>query len=190
MDTDKIVKGFEIIYPLSDALKEHLSTILQEREIPRKKYLLKAGHICRNIYFVESGLLRGYYAVESKEYSSQFMREGNVCMAPQSFFSQTVSQENIHAIEHSRLYGIEYRDLQDIYRNFPEFHFVMRAIIEDGYQLVDKCLSVVRMHSAYERYDWFKERFPELVKRVSAKYLSSYIGFSEVMLSNIKCGKK
>ena len=35
------------IYPLSEGLEQHLSAILKLKELPRKTYLLKAGHLCR-----------------------------------------------------------------------------------------------------------------------------------------------
>ena len=75
------------IYPLSHGLEDHLTAILRLKELPRKTYLLKAGHVCRNICFIKSGLLRCFYLRDNNEVSSWFMKEGDVIVS-ESFFNR------------------------------------------------------------------------------------------------------
>lgn len=186
---EKLLLYLESIYPLSDGLKQHLASILKVKELPRRTYLLKAGHVCRNIYFIDSGLLRCFYLKDDHEVSSWFMKEGNVIISIESFYEQRQSYESIQALEDSVLYYIEYTELQNIYRNFLEFNFTARVLTERYYTLWAQQLYGLRMQQAHERYAWLLENFPELVLRVPAKYIASYLGISEVTLSNIK-GKK
>jgi hypothetical protein len=44
----------------------------------------------------------------------------------------------------------------------------------------------IRMRSAAERYDWLMNNYPELILRVPAKFIASYLDITEVTLSKIK----
>lgn len=174
------------IHPLSDLLARELSGQLQYMELKKKDYLLKAGRVCRNICFIEKGLLRCYYQRDAHEVTSWFMREGDVMISIESFFLQKESYESIQALEDAVLYYISYDVLQHIYRSFPEFNFIGRVLTEKYYTLWAQQLYALRMQQAGERYQWLMNHHPELVLRVPAKYIASYLGIDETTLSRIK----
>ena len=174
------------IHPLSPELEWHLQHALKERKVAKKQFLLKAGHICRDISFIEEGLLRCFYLKDDMEVCSWFMKEGDVIASVISFFNQTPSYESIQAIEDSVVYSIEHRDLEYIYRNYPEFNYVGRVLVQKYYMLSEQRLYSLRMQRSQERYDYLLEHHAELVLRVPAKYLASYLGITEVTMSKIK----
>lgn len=174
------------IQPLSEGLLQELARQLQHMHLPRKQYLLKAGRVCRHIYFVDEGLLRCYYEYNSHDVSSWFMREGDVIISIESFYEQKESYECIQALEDCSLYYISYESLQEIYRSFPEFNFIGRVLTEKYYTLWAQQLYALRMQQASERYKWLMDHHPELILRVPAKYIASYLGIDETTLSRIK----
>ena len=184
-----LLRYLRSIHPLSEALRDHLEDIVKEKKLARKDYLLKAGQICSNIYFIEKGLLRSYYFKGEKEISSWFMKEGDICIAVESFFTQQYGQENIQALEDCVVHYISYEDLQRIYRDFGEFNIIGRILVERCYLLTVQRITAMWMQRAHDRYDWLANQFPDLLQRVPAKYLASYLGITEVMLSNIKSGR-
>jgi CRP-like cAMP-binding protein len=177
------------IHPLSEALRDHLEDTLKEKKLARKDYLLKAGQICGSIYFVEKGLLRSYYVSDGREISSGFMKEGDVCISAESFFTQKHSRENIQALEDSIVSSISYEELQRIYRDYKEFEKIGRILTEKCYLLSVQRMSGMWMQKSETRFRWLSKYFPDLLQRVPAKYLASYLGMTEVTLSAIK-GKK
>jgi CRP-like cAMP-binding protein len=183
---EQLFQFLESIQPMSDALREHLSKILKFKELGRKEMLLKAGHICRQICFVESGLLRCFYIKGETEICSWFMKEGDVLISIESYYDQKPSYESIQALEDSVLYYIDYSELQFIYREFPEFNFIGRVLTEKYHKRWAQQLFGLRMQQAPERYKWLLANFPDLILRTPAKYLASYLGITEVTLSNIK----
>jgi CRP-like cAMP-binding protein len=183
---ERLLQFLESIHPLSALLKEHLTLILKVKELPKKQMLLKAGHICRMICFVERGLLRCYYSVGDTEISSWFMKEGDVIVSIESFYKQKESYESIQALEDCTLYYIEYNELQHIYKEFPEFNFIGRVLTEKYYTLWAQQLYALRMQHAQERYNWLLDGYPDLILRVPAKYIASYLGITEAHLSVIK----
>jgi CRP-like cAMP-binding protein len=174
------------VHPLSTALTEHLSQVIRHRQLQRKDYLLRAGHICRHLYFIESGLLRCFYLKRETEICSWFMREGDVIVSIESFLKQQESYESIQVLEDCSLYSIGYNDLQFIYKNFPEFNFTGRVLLEKYFIQWTQQLYGLRMQQAADRYQWLLTNHPDLILRVPAKYLASWIGISDVMLSKVK----
>lgn len=182
----KLLGFIDTIYPLSEPLKEHLYSVFKQKALRKKEYLLKAGHVCRHIYFIENGLVRCFYLKDDIEVSSWFMKGGDVIASVESFFSQTPSYESIQALEDTTVFYLEHRELEAIYRKFIEFNFVGRILLQKYYMLSEQRLYSLRMQRSQERYDYLLEHHPELILRVPAKYLASYLGITEVTMSKIK----
>lgn len=174
------------IYPLSDNLVEYLAKNLKTKYLSKKDFLLKKGHVSRDICFINAGLLRCFYLIDDKEVSSWFMKEGDVIVSVESFFKQTTSYESIQALEDCVLHYITYDELQYLFRNFMEFNFVGRVLIEQYYTLSEQRLYSIRMQRAHDRYAYLLDHHTHLIQRVPSKYLASYLGITEVTLSNIK----
>jgi CRP-like cAMP-binding protein len=123
---------------------------------------------------------------DGHDISSWFMKEGDVIISVDSFFQQKESYESIQALEDTTIHYISYAELQDIYRRFSEFNFIGRVLTERYYMQSEQRLFSIRMMRSQERYDYLMEHHPELVLRVPARHLASYLGLTEVTLSKIK----
>jgi CRP/FNR family transcriptional regulator, anaerobic regulatory protein len=186
---EHLLHFLEMVHPLSDGLKVHLSQILKEKHLEKREYLLKSGHISRRVCFITNGLLRCFYAKDDIDVSSWFMKEGDVIFSVESFLTQKPSYESIQALEDTAVLYIDYDELQYIYKTYPEFNYIGRVLTEKYYVLSEQRVYSLRMQRSQERYDYLLENHPELILRVPAKYLASYLGITEVTLSKIK-GKK
>ena len=174
------------IYPLSENLVAYLNVNLKTRLLTKKEFLLKKGHISRDICFINKGLLRCFYLIDEKEVCSWFMKEGDVIVSVESFFNQIKSYEFIQALDDCILHYITYDELQYIYHHFPEFNFVGRVVIQQYYTLSEQRLYSMRMQRSVDRYAYLMKHHAELILRVPSKFLASYLGITEVTLSNIK----
>ena len=183
---ERLLQFLQSVHPMSPELIEYLAGAIQMKELCKKEILLKAGHICRNIYFIEKGLLRCFYIKGNNEVCSWFMKEMDVIVSIESFYLRTTSYESIQALEDCVLYYISYEDLYHMYRTYPEFNWTGRELTQNYYILWAKQLYGIRMQQAPERYLWLLENHPDLILRVAAKYLASWLGITEVMLSKIK----
>lgn len=183
---EKLLRFLNSFHGLSPELQAQLTVSIKSKAVSKKNFLLKAGHICRQLCFIEKGLFRSYYLKNELEVCSRFMREGEVIVSVRSFFRQQPSEECIQALEDCELLCIDYSDLQYICRHFPEFHFFTRLLTEQYYTNSEQLLAALRMQRSHERYAFLMEQFPELIRRVPSKYLASYLGITDVTLSNIK----
>lgn len=183
---ETIVKQFNTIYPLSDNLKSRLRKRLKEKYIYRQQYLLHSGHVCLNMYFIKYGLLRGFNDKGTREFSSRFMKEGDLCIAPQSYFTQSPSSEAIVSMEDSLVYYLPYQEVEDMRYRFPEFNFILFILLIKDYLAIDQCLSTIRTHAVAERYAWLIDNQQWLLKSIPAKHLATYLGMADATLSRIK----
>jgi len=171
---------------MSFGLREHIANTLKSKAFTRKDYLLKAGHVCRNIYFIERGLCRCFYMKNDIEVCSWFMQEGDVIVSVESFFDQVDSYESIQALEDTTVHYISFQDLEFIYKNFIEFNFIGRVLLQKYYKMSEQRLHSMRMQSAAERYQYLLRHYPEIVLRVPASDIASYLGITKETLSRIK----
>ena len=114
------------------------------------------------------------------------MKEGDVIVSIESFYDQQKSYESIQAIEDTELFFIDFDELEYAYREFTEFNFIGRVLTIKYLKLWSRQLYSLRMRSAAERYEWLMEHYPELILRVPAKFIASYLDITEVTLSKIK----
>lgn len=177
-------------HPLTDPLREELCRILKRKTFSRKSFLLKAGHISRNIYFIERGLVRCFYLLAERDISAWFMKESDVIVSVNSFFCQDVSAEYIQALEDTVVYYISYEELEDLYYRFPSFNVNGRKILSHYYCLSERRAISMRSLKAKERFSYLLSHQPELLQRVPRKYLASYLGITEATLSHINSNKR
>lgn len=183
---EQLLEYLHSIHPISESLLEYLSLNLKEKKLKKKDFLLKKGHVNKEICFVHSGLLRCFYMIDDKEVSSWFMKEGDVIISVESFFTQKESFESIQAVEDCELYYITYEELQFVYQHYAEFNFIGRVLTERYYCLSEQRLYSMRMQRAPDRYLYLLKHHAELILRVPSKYLASYLGIAEPTLSTIK----
>ena len=183
---EELLHNLSTIHPLSPEVIEYFRIHLKTRKLNKKNFLLKIGRVSEEIFFINQGLVRCFYLIDDKEVSSWFMKEGDVMISVESFFKQSISYESIQAVENSVVHYITYSELQHLYKNFSEFNIIGRVLTERYYTLSEQRLHSMRLKKARDRYLFLLKYHPELILRVPSKYLASYLGVTEVTLSNIK----
>lgn len=183
---ETLLHYLQAIHPLSPGLVDFLQQTLKVKELLKRDYLLRAGHVCQKICFIQKGLLRCFNIMGEHEVCSWFMKEGDVIVSVESFYGQKESYEAVQALEDCLLYYITYSELQYIYRTYPEFNFIGRVLTEKYYCLSERRAYSLRMQRAQQRYTYLLEHHPELLLRVPAKDLASYLGITRVTMSKLR----
>lgn len=177
---------FNNIYPLPESFWNELSGNISERSFKRKTKLLLEGDICTEIHFIVQGMARAWYYKGEEEITSWFMKEDDIIISVESFFSQKQSMENIELLEDSTLISLPFNTLQVLYSKYLEFNFVGRVLTERYYMLSEERLYGLRMRTGDERYNILSCSHPEIFQRVPLKYIASYLGMRPETISRIR----
>jgi hypothetical protein len=106
--------------------------------------------------------------------------------SPESFFTQTASNERVIAVEDCEIWVITWGELQETYRLFPIFNLNGRLLTEKYYVQNLKLTDFMKRYTAKEKYAILLDTDEELTWRCPAKYLASYLNVNTTTLSTIK----
>lgn len=181
-----IINIINSIYPLDE---KHLQLLLKEmRQVsfPEKHLLFRAGQICPTAYFIEKGVVRGYYEDKDKEVTLCFGMEGDVILSYNSYINNTPGYENMMLLEDSILYAFETDALQSLFNTHAALANWGRKLAELELIKTEKRFMDMLSRSAAERYNELMQQMPSLLQRVQLGYIASYLGITQVSLSRIR----
>lgn len=173
-------------WPLPEACLAYLRKVIKVRTIKKDEFLLTAGQVCTNLYFIRKGLLKCFYIVHQRDVSDWFFGEAETVVSIDSFYDQAPSADYIQALEDSELFYIAYEELNYLYRNFIEFNVIGRVLTNKYLRIWHRQARNIRMLTAEERYLFFMKTQPELINRVPVQDLASYLDMSRETLSRMR----
>lgn len=145
-------------------------------KVKKGEILQRKGDLNAKVYEVVSGLLRSYSIDEQgKEHIYMFAPE-NWILAD-SHFEDTPADLFIDVLEDAELIVVE-RKINDSI-NHQEKLLRRMAVLQ-------KRVIMLMSASAFERYEYFIETYPEIVQRVPQKMIASYLGITPESLSRVK----
>lgn len=181
-----IKKAFNNILRIPDHEWLIFESILKPVEFKKNDYVLKQGHICKGIYYLEKGVVRTYFLKEGKEFNKAFNFDNEFLREIESLSNNTPSVNYIQALEDSRLIFIDKHKLTDLYQSSSFFQTLGRKILEQLAITEQKYASLLAAHSPKDRYLQILKEKPEMITRVPLQHLASYMGISRESLSRIR----
>lgn len=176
----------DAIQPISPALTQALAATVRRETLPARHLLLRPGEVARRVYFLETGLVRGYTLLHGREVSSWFMQAGDFVISILSFFTQQPSAEYLELLEPAVVHSLTHHELQQLYRDFPEFNYVGRQLVEKYYVLSEQRAQNLRSRTAAERYELLLRDFPTVFQRVALQHIASHLGMAPETLSRLR----
>jgi CRP-like cAMP-binding protein len=183
---EQLLAYLNSVCPLSESLRERLLDVTRRRVVQRKEFLLRAGEVCRHLYFIETGLLRCYYLKDEVEVTEWLMKEDDLVTAVESFYPQAESQVYIHALEKCVLYYISFEDFETVINEEPAFVYIAWKLTVKYLIFYTQQLHNIRLLSARERFQFLKDTNPDLIRRVPVTYLASYLDMLRETLSRTR----
>lgn len=174
------------ILPISSDLETELNSISKIVSVAKNTILVNERERCRNLYFIQKGLMRGYYYDENKEITHWFAQEAEFATSFYSFITGETSPETIETLEDCDLIQISYSHLQDLYKKFPETERLGRIITEKYYIKLEERFLNQRIRSAKDRYLALMEKNPGLLNRAALGQIASYLGIAQETLSRVR----
>ena len=187
MTKDNLIRFVRDVLPMPLVKAEQIVESFTSREVLKNHYILKEGSVCRESYFIESGLMRAYtHDLDGNDVTTAFYSSGQVAADIFSFFKQVSSRENIQALTDCSGWYITYEEMQVSFHSIPEFReFGRMKLINDYGLLKQRMLSMVQ-ETAEERYANLIRSNPEIFISAPLKHIASYLGITDTSLSRIR----
>ena len=174
---------------LTEDEADYFISLLKQRTLRRREFLLKSGDIARHETFVVKGLLRAYTVDKSGyEHVAMFASEGWWISDLYSFLTQTPGSQNIDALEDSEVLQIEKRDLEKLYLEVPKFDRFFRILLQNAFVANQQRILASISQTAEEQYLAFVKKYPSLEQRVPQHQVASYLGITPETISRIRRG--
>ncbi len=174
------------IISVSSSLESELNSVSKTIKVTKGDHVIEIDHRCENLFFINKGLVRGYYFDKGKEITNWFAQENEFATCFYSFIAQKSSFENVQAIEDCELVKFSYSALQNLYTKFPETERIGRIITENYYIKLEERILNLQFKAAKERYDKLLSSKPSLLQRVPLGQIASYLGITQETLSRIR----
>ncbi len=183
----ELQKILEELIGLTNNEYENFSAKLKRKKYSAKTLIVKESTIARNIYFIESGLLRAYHLRDGKEITTYFACDKQFISIFSSFITQSVSLEFLEAIEDSIVHELSYESLLQLYSESSKFEKLGRILAEKNYLCILGRTLVMQTKTAKEKYLDFIENYDmKIVQRVPQHQIASFLGIAPESLSRIR----
>lgn len=183
---EQLFKHLNHFYSLSSAAQQALEDHFEEAVFSKGDYLLTEGKVCRHMYFVQQGGLRGFYNLDGKEITHWFGFENDFVTSFHSFITQEPAVENLQLLEGSVLWAISKDTLNRLFVQHHEIETLVRIVYEKYYIRLEERYVNAQFRTASERYADLLAQRPHIIERVPLGYIASYLGISQETLSRIR----
>lgn len=182
-----ILKNISRHIDLSPNEEKYFLSILKQRSLRKRQYLLQAGDVCRYENFVTKGCLRAYTVdQEGEEHIAMFAMEDWWISDLYSFLTGTPATQHIEAMEESEVLQIEKDDLEKLYIEIPKFDRLMRLLLQNAFVATQQRILASISQTAEEQYLNFIKKYPALEQRVPQHQIASYLGITPETISRIR----
>lgn len=187
MDKALILTSVSKHIQLTKKEEEFFVSLLQEKKLKKKQFLVHEGEFNKFTAFVIKGCLRSYSIDRNGfEHIIQFAPPGWWIADIYSVISKQPGKLNIDALEDSEMFILYREDQEKLFEKVPKFERFFRILTENSIAANSHRLIDYMGLTAQERYFTFCDRYPMLMKTLPQKQIAAYIGVTPEFLSKIK----
>ena len=156
-------------------------------QLEPQQALSEAGVVADRLGFVVQGLIRKLHLTErGKRLVRGFGGPGSVVGAYASLLTQQPSHLRVEALEPTQLFVLSWTEIEPLYARHVCWQIVGRRLAEANLVEREQRAHELLTASATERYRRFCEAHRELLPRLRAYDIASYLGITPVSLSRLR----
>lgn len=182
-----IIQNISKIISLTPEEEALFLSKIETKYFKAKTILLSSGEICKEGYFVNSGLLRSFNINDNiVEHVLSFACEGWWIGDMYSLLSQKRGNLFIEVLEDSEVEVLSKENQEQLYLEIPKLERFFRILIENSLIANQERLMDNLSLTAEERFEKFCKKHPTLVQKVPQKQIASFIGVTPEFFSKMK----
>lgn len=178
-------------------ISKHVTLTTQEQELflsktetkqyKAKTVLLNAGEICKDSYFVNSGILRSFNINDNiVEHVLSFACSGWWISDMYSYLSQKPGNLFIQVLEDAEVVVLTKENQEILYKEIPQLERFFRILIEKSLVAYQERLMDNLSLTAEDRFEKFCKKYSDLIYKVPQKQIASYLGVTPEFFSKMK----
>lgn len=158
------------------------------RTIKKGDFFNMQSMVCNDLGLVVKGIFRIYYHDPKTDTDKNlfFFSENQFVVLFRSFISQKACWYFIEAMEDSEIVFISYHDLNSLYEANSNWAKFGRLLAELFFSYAQTRTEEFVFFSHEERYLRLLEEHPNIVERIPAYHISSFLGITNPSLSRIR----
>lgn len=166
-----------------------LESILVPKKYAKGEMILREGEVCRDISYIEKGLIRQFYYKNDKELTEHIGADGEIFMCIESLFKEEPTHLQVEALESTVVYCLPMHKLEQVALHNVNIQILYRKILEESLIISQVHADLVRFESAQNRYQRLCKLKPQVVLRAPLVYIASYLQMTPETLSRVRAAK-
>ncbi|MBI3239468.1 MAG: Crp/Fnr family transcriptional regulator [Flavobacteriia bacterium] len=163
-----------------------IGQFFQPTTLKKGEYFLETGKACKQLSFIQSGMLRIYVQTEDKEVTQWISTKGFFVTDLAGFVFGTPARWTIQALSDVELFTINREDYINISKLVPKWHELEKLFIARCFIMLEDRIFTHLSMTAEERYNFFFEHNKELFNQVPLQYIASMLGMTPETFSRIR----
>ncbi|CDA57861.1 cyclic nucleotide-binding domain protein [Prevotella sp. CAG:604] len=165
-----------------------LESLLVPIKYGKGEKILQEGEVCRNISYIEKGLVRQFYFKNGKEVTEHLGVDHTIFMCIESLFKEEPTRLQVEALEPTLVYALPKAKLEAAAMRNVNIQMLYRKILEESLIQSQIHADLVRFESAPNRYKRLCDLSPQVVLRAPLTYIANYLQMTPETLSRIRSG--
>ncbi len=177
--------------PISVELQDAISEKFLPVQVKKNRMLVTEGSVCNYMWFLVDGLVCSWVNLpgeDDDETITRLMTPGYVVVSPLSFYSNAPSVENIEVLKDASFFRIHKTDLDDMYKDFPEFNYHTRILTEQYACTITRRELLLRHQDVEERFKYFIKNYGHLLQFINERYAASFANMNRATFNKLKNG--
>ena len=163
-----------------------LESILVPIKYAKGEIALSEGEICKNLLYIDKGLMRQFYFKHDKEVTEHLAQDHTIVMCIESLFKEEPTKLQIEAIEPTVVYALPKAELEKVAMHNVNIQILYRKILEESLIMSQVHADLVRFETAQDRYKKLCKLMPQVVLRAPLVYIASYLQMTPETLSRVR----
>jgi CRP-like cAMP-binding protein len=160
--------------------------LAKTRKLERGDFLLQAGSSVDKLFFIKSGIIRGYRIINGEDITHHFFIEDWLATDYVSYLTQEPGELYLECLTEVKLYEFKKKDIRLFYSVNSKFEKLRYIQAEDAFLQMVERLKDFQTKNLKERYLNLITKNPKLFNQVPQKYIASFLGVKPQSLSRIK----
>jgi CRP-like cAMP-binding protein len=186
--TDILFQYLKNFAPLTDKDISDGQPFWKTRKIKKGDFFNMQKMVCNELGLIVKGIFRIYYREpDTKEDTNIFFfSENQFVVSFRSFVSRNPCWYFIEAMEDAEICFISYKDLNHLYETNPNWGTFGRLLAELFFTIAQTRTEEFIFFSHEQRYTRLLEEHPDIIERIPAYHIASYLGITNPSLSRIR----